>query len=278
MTTEKRFKRGDLHPDGSGRAFWGYSRGTEAWASPDVFENRQSLLRASRERYSATPKGKAVLGAKRAREAEYRATPTGKSAERARAAKCRATPEGKSSACVRHAKYRAKPEKKARMRDYMRGYDKQPHVIAKRKAYSKSEQGRGVIRKLRATPAARAKDREYDKRKRQNDLVYMVRRRVSSRTREAFRESGYLKTKSIPDIIRCDWASLVGILEARFLPGMSWENRDLWHIDHHIPLASAKDADELVKLCHSDNLWPLWAKDNLRKKKRIPDKSQLPLL
>lgn len=52
---------------------------------------------------------------------------------------------------------------------------------------------------------------------------------------------------------------------------MSWENHGLfgWHIDHKIPLSSAKDEEELKKLCHYTNLQPLWAIDNIKKRDKI---------
>ena len=50
---------------------------------------------------------------------------------------------------------------------------------------------------------------------------------------------------------------------------MNWENRNLWHVDHIIPLSSAKTEEELVKLCHYTNLQPLWAEDNLKKSNKI---------
>jgi hypothetical protein len=58
-------------------------------------------------------------------------------------------------------------------------------------------------------------------------------------------------------------------IEAQFHPGMSWGNYGQWHVDHIIPLASAKTAEELVALCHHTNLQPLWAEDNLRKGAKI---------
>jgi hypothetical protein len=73
------------------------------------------------------------------------------------------------------------------------------------------------------------------------------------------------------------WESLVGYtlydlkrhLEARFLPGMSWENYGAWHIDHIRPRASftyTSPEDDAFKQCWAlDNLQPLWAEDNIRK-------------
>ena len=54
-------------------------------------------------------------------------------------------------------------------------------------------------------------------------------------------------------------------LESQFIDGMGWDNRVEWHIDHIIPLSSAKTEDELYRLCHYTNLQPLWAEDNLKK-------------
>jgi hypothetical protein len=58
---------------------------------------------------------------------------------------------------------------------------------------------------------------------------------------------------------------LLAHIEARFLPGMSWANRHLWHIDHIKPLAKAKTHAEIVKLFALKNLQPMWAPDNQRK-------------
>jgi hypothetical protein len=50
---------------------------------------------------------------------------------------------------------------------------------------------------------------------------------------------------------------------------MNWSNRNLWHIDHIIPLASAKTEEEMIKLCHYTNLQPLWAIENMSKGSKI---------
>lgn len=58
-------------------------------------------------------------------------------------------------------------------------------------------------------------------------------------------------------------------LERQFLPGMTWENRGKWHIDHIVPLASFEfttpDCEGFKAAWAITNLRPLWALDNIRK-------------
>lgn len=85
------------------------------------------------------------------------------------------------------------------------------------------------------------------------------------------RMNSFLKTKKIKkngktfDIVGCEPEFLREYLEKQFIDGMSWENRNTWHIDHIKPLSSAKNEEELYELCHYTNLQPLWVKDNLKK-------------
>ena len=50
---------------------------------------------------------------------------------------------------------------------------------------------------------------------------------------------------------------------------MTWDNYGQWHIDHIIPLSSAKTEMEIYELCKYTNLQPLWAVDNLRKNNKL---------
>ena len=73
------------------------------------------------------------------------------------------------------------------------------------------------------------------------------------------------KKKKTFEMIGCTPDELRNHLSKQFIDGMSWDNYGEWHIDHILPLVSAKDEEEVVKLCHYSNLQPLWAKDNLIK-------------
>lgn len=72
-------------------------------------------------------------------------------------------------------------------------------------------------------------------------------------------------------IVGIELNDLKNHIEKQFTEGMNWDNYGVygWHIDHIIPLCTAKDENELLKLFHYTNLQPLWAEDNLKKNGRI---------
>lgn len=77
------------------------------------------------------------------------------------------------------------------------------------------------------------------------------------------------KNSKTSEIVGCSSQYLKEYLENQFKDGMTWDNHGKWHIDHIIPLSSAKTEEEVYRLCHYTNLQPLWAKDNLKKGSKI---------
>jgi len=72
------------------------------------------------------------------------------------------------------------------------------------------------------------------------------------------------------EIVGCSKEFLREYIEKQFTEGMSWELMgSRIHIDHIIPLSSAKTEEEVYKLCHYSNLQPLWGEDNLKKYNKI---------
>lgn len=76
---------------------------------------------------------------------------------------------------------------------------------------------------------------------------------------------GYSKRSKTAEILGCSFPEFSRHIESQFVRGMSWSNRDEWHIDHIVPASSAKTYEEAIKLNHFTNLRPLWARDNMRK-------------
>jgi hypothetical protein len=109
----------------------------------------------------------------------------------------------------------------------------------------------------------------YDKRR--TDLLYKLTCNYRLRIYNFLKITNLSKNNDTISIIGCTPNQLKEHLENQFTEGMSWENYGLfgWHIDHIIPLSSAKTEEELYKLCNYSNLQPLWAEDNLKKGNKI---------
>lgn len=107
--------------------------------------------------------------------------------------------------------------------------------------------------------------RKWLKQNPKNAMADRVRRRIN----EFMKKNGYKKQHKTHEIIGCTFEQLRFHIEKQFQHGMTWENRSEWHIDHIIPLASAKTEEDVIRLNHYTNLRPLWAKDNLVKSAKM---------
>lgn len=113
------------------------------------------------------------------------------------------------------------------------------------------------------------KQRVNRKKRRKNDPLFKLIGTIRSRTVGAFKASGFKKNTKTEIMLGCNWFTCKLHLESLFTEGMSWDNHGEWHIDHIIPLSSAKTAEAMIKLAHYTNLQPLWAKDNLSKGSKL---------
>lgn len=123
--------------------------------------------------------------------------------------------------------------------------------------------------------------KEYLRKQRAENPGYSVVHRLRVRLNHAIAgNSGTTKSAPTMQLVGCSREFLVAHLESQFLPGMSWENRSEWHIDHIRPCASFDMTDpEQQRACfHWSNLQPLWGKDNLEKQDSVPELVQPGLL
>ena len=79
------------------------------------------------------------------------------------------------------------------------------------------------------------------------------------------------KTNKTFKMVGCTPKFLKEYLEKKFKPGMTWDNHTIngWHVDHIIPLDSAKNEEDVKRLMHYTNLQPLWALDNIKKSNKF---------
>jgi uncharacterized Zn finger protein (UPF0148 family) len=83
----------------------------------------------------------------------------------------------------------------------------------------------------------------------------------------------YIDRKSVPSesIIGCSWETFKQHIENQFQKGMTWDNHSQfgWHLDHIIPISTAKTEQDLYRLNHYTNFQPLWWRDNIIKSDKI---------
>lgn len=102
-----------------------------------------------------------------------------------------------------------------------------------------------------------------------DDLLYFT-KVCRTRIVSAFKDASIKKTSRTSTLLGCTGHELIAHIKSQFYDQMTLENHgSVWHIDHRIPLSSAKTKDELIALCHYANLQPLMIKHNLSKGDRL---------
>ncbi len=146
-------------------------------------------------------------------------------------------------------RYDEDPENKKRAKEYRKRYNKQPEVRERKKLYQR-EKRKDIIKKLSDNMS--------------NHIYYALKNKNISKNGIHYEN---LIINTIQEIIEH--------LKKNFLPGMTLENhgRGGWHIHHIVPkeffkFTSADDVE--FKYCWStDNLIPLWEKDNIEKSDKV---------
>ncbi len=146
---------------------------------------------------------------------------------------------------IKHKEYREKNAEKLRLKDRVRS-----------KTIERKNQKRIWRRKRR-------------KERMKNDILFKLTSNLRRRLHSAITSSGMVKTKTTKEFLGADIKIVKEHLEKQFTEGMNWGNYGKWHIDHIIPISSAKTQEKLEKLFHYTNLQPLWAEENLRKSDKI---------
>ena len=111
--------------------------------------------------------------------------------------------------------------------------------------------------------------KKYKRNRIKTDPLFKMCCNLRTRTSQAFKSKYWKKNNTTKDLLGCTFEVAKQHIERQFTKGMNWDNYGEWHIDHIIPLASAKNEQEMCNLCHYTNLQPLWAEDNLRKSDKI---------
>lgn len=107
---------------------------------------------------------------------------------------------------------------------------------------------------------------ERQKRRIQNDSIYKLKRQIGLLIWRSFNQRGYVKPAHSEKILGCKLDEFTAYLKQSWLDkyGVEWIGQPC-HIDHIVPLATAKTKEDVIKLCHYTNLRLLTPEDNMQK-------------
>jgi hypothetical protein len=114
--------------------------------------------------------------------------------------------------------------------------------------------------------------KNYIKERRKTDSLFKAVCDVRAKFNQALKVRSWQIGGTNERLFGADRNTVMAHIEKNFKEGMTWENKGLWHIDHVVPLSSAKTIEQLYNLCNYLNLSPEWKEVNMSKGASIPDK------
>lgn len=108
---------------------------------------------------------------------------------------------------------------------------------------------------------------QYISNRKQTDPLYKLKCQVRQTVLMSFKRTGNVKSEKCEAITGLNADALVNYLLGTYeeVYGVPWDKQSAVHIDHIIPLATAKTEEEVMRLCHYTNLRLITARDNIKK-------------
>lgn len=111
----------------------------------------------------------------------------------------------------------------------------------------------------------------YTREKRKKDPLFKLKNDIRGIIGRCLRDNRYTKHSKTHSILGCSFDQFFNHIEQQFVEGMSWDNRNQWHIDHIVPISFGINETEIILLNHYTNLKPLWAVDNIIKSNKLTE-------
>jgi len=117
------------------------------------------------------------------------------------------------------------------------------------------------------------KRKEYVKNKYKTDVNFRITILIRSIIRQSFKTKKITKKNKTQDILGCSFEEFKDYIESKWENWMTWDNHGnpndgtfepnkTWDIDHIIPLSSAINECDVIRLNHFTNLQPLCSYNN----------------
>lgn len=115
------------------------------------------------------------------------------------------------------------------------------------------------------------KSKENYKKRLENDSVFKFKIQIRKMIYNSFYRKKYNKKIKCEKILGCTYETFINHLLKTFVGNYNYklDGIEKVHIDHIMPLSTAKTEQEILKLCHYTNLQLLKAEDNLHKSNKL---------
>ena len=117
---------------------------------------------------------------------------------------------------------------------------------------------------------------DYVRKRKEKDPMFKFECGIRSNVRKSFKRGSnhFRKSSKTEAILGCTIEEFREYVKNKFTNGMTFENYGThgWHLDHIVPISTAKTEEDIIKLNHYTNFQPLWAIDNLKKGKKYEEK------
>lgn len=150
----------------------------------------------------------------------------------------------------------------------------------------RKESGKGIKSNCKLCDSKRAKEwrsknkekireykRNWKKNKKNTDPLFRFDNNIRKLIHSSFKNSdcNFRKKSTTQDILGCTIDEFIKYIESKFTKGMTFENHTTngWHLDHIIPISSAKTEEDIIRLNHYTNFQPMWANENIKKSNKI---------
>ena len=168
-----------------------------------------------------------------------------------------------------------KEENKDYIKEYMKSYRQENKEKLKEQAkvyYNNNKENRKKYY-LDNKKEIKKSTNNYRSNRKKIDPLYKLTNNIRRSINKSINEKRYTKKSRTYEILGCSYEDLKIHLEKQFLDWMNWDNygnpvdgiiepNKSWDIDHIIPLSSASNEKELIKLNHYTNLQPLCSYEN----------------
>lgn len=107
--------------------------------------------------------------------------------------------------------------------------------------------------------------------KRKTDIIFKLKRNLRDLLRKSLKKQGFTKSSHTYEILGISYEDCLNyFFENAKLRYPDFDSKDFlennkYHIDHKIPLSTAKTEEDVIRLCHYTNLQLLTKEDNLAK-------------